>query len=89
MNSSEDRAGRKQASALANEKDATRQGMTQNDLTGGQPAATDNWWDGQLRALYQSVLEEPLPEDMIRLIRAPKQKRGDVKAKGSRKPEDE
>lgn len=86
MNSSDDGDGPKPATAR---KDAARKDMNQSNPTNDQPTAADNWWDGQLKALYQSVLDEPLPEDMLKLVQAPKSKTGDVKAKGSRKPEDE
>ena len=85
MNSSDDGDGTKPATAR---KDAAKK-MDQNDLTGDQPSPTDDWWDGQLKALYQSVLDEPLPDDMMNLVHTPKHKTGDVKAKRSRKPEDE
>lgn len=88
MNSSDDPAedGPKTASA---KKDAAKQDMTPNNQTENRPTPADKWWDGQLKALYQSVLEEPLPEDMMKLVQTPKHKTGDVKAKGSGKPEDE
>ena len=31
--------------------------------------AFETWLDQRVRALYQSVLEEPLPEDMIRRLK--------------------
>ncbi|MHB1218376.1 MAG: NepR family anti-sigma factor [Alphaproteobacteria bacterium] len=86
MNSSDDGEGPKPATT---KNDAAKKDMTPNHQTGGLPTPTDNWWDGQLKALYQSVLDEPLPDDMIKLVQAPKHKTGDVKAKGFRKPEDE
>ncbi len=87
MNSSDDGDGTKPATA---KKDAAKNKMSQNNQTDDQPTPTDNWWDGQLKALYQSVLDEPLPDDMMKLVQKPKTKTGDVKAKGSRKPpEDE
>lgn len=86
MTSSDDDDGTKLATA---KKDAAKKKMNPSTATGDQPTPTDNWWDGQLKALYQSVLEEPLPDDMMKLVHAPKHKTGDVKAKGSRKPEDE
>ena len=30
--------------------------------------AFDNWLDEKLRSAYSSVLEEPIPDDLIRLI---------------------
>lgn len=86
MNSSDDGDGPKPATT---KNDAAKKDMTPNHQTGDQPTPTDNWWDGQLKALYQSVLDEPLPDDMIKLVHAPKHRTGSVKAKGSRKPEDE
>ncbi len=86
MNSSSDGDGPKAATPR---KDAAKKTMNQSNATSDQPTPTDNWWDGQLKALYQSVLDEPLPDDMMKLVHAPKHKTGDVKAKGSRKPEDE
>jgi len=85
MNSSDDGDGTKPATA----KKDTANKMKQSDSAGDQPTLTDKWWDGQLKALYQSVLDEPLPDDMMELVHAPKRKPGDAKAKGSRKPEDE
>ena len=29
----------------------------------------DGWLDGQLRSLYDSVLHEPVPEDMLELLK--------------------
>ena len=86
MNSSDDSQGAKPAPPR---KDAAQKKMYQSDSAGDQPTPTDKWWDGQLKALYQSVLDEPLPDDMMKLVQTPKNKTGDVKAKGSRKPEDE
>lgn len=88
MTSSDDKAGGRPKSSAA-KKDAAKKDMTPTNQTGDRPTPIDNWWDGQLKALYQSVLEEPLPDDMMKLVQAPKHKTGDVKAKGSRKPEDE
>lgn len=88
MNSSDDKAGDRPKPATP-KKDATQQDMTPDHQTGDRSTPTDNWWDGQLKALYQSVLDEPLPDDMMKLVQAPKHKTGDVKAKGPRKPEDE
>lgn len=31
----------------------------------------DNWLNKELKAIYQSVLDEPIPEDMLRLIKPP------------------
>ena len=86
MNSSDDDGGSK---PVTTKKDAVKKRMNQHNATGDQPTPTDSWWDGQLKALYQSVLDEPLPEDMMKLVQAPKHKTGDGKAKGFRKPEDE
>lgn len=68
---------------------AKQNDMPQSTATAEASTPTDNWWDGQLKALYQSVIEEPLPEDMLKLVQSPKLKTGDVAAKGSRKQEDE
>jgi hypothetical protein len=86
MNSSDDGDLPKPATAR---KDTANKKMSQSNPIGDQPTPTDHWWDGQLKALYQSVLDEPLPDDMMKLVHAPKHKTGDIKAKGSRKPEDE
>ncbi len=86
MNSSNDGDGTKSATA---KKDSAKKTMSQSNPTADQPTPIDNWWDGQLKALYQSVLDEPLPDDMMKLVHAPKNNRGDAKAKGSRKPGDE
>jgi hypothetical protein len=31
----------------------------------------DSWLNKELKAIYQSVLDEPIPEDMLRLIKPP------------------
>jgi hypothetical protein len=86
MNSSDDGDGPK---SIAARKETAKKKMNQSDPTTDQPTSTNNWWDGQLKALYQSVLDEPLPDDMMKLVQAPKHKLGDGKAKRSRRPEGE
>lgn len=88
MNSSHDGAGDKPKPAGSAQKDAAQSKMTDETSIGGDaPSPTDAWWDGQLKALYQSVLDEPLPDDMMKLVRTSKRKTGDAKTKGSRKSE--
>jgi hypothetical protein len=39
----------------------------QSDVPPGEPAF-DNWLEKRLRTAYASVLDEPIPEDLIRLL---------------------
>ncbi|WP_034851955.1 NepR family anti-sigma factor [Inquilinus limosus] len=41
-----------------------------------RPPQFDNWLSQQLRSLYDPVLEEPLPEDLMRMLEE-SAKRGD------------
>jgi hypothetical protein len=38
----------------------------------GAPATFDHWLDGRLQALYQTVLNEPLPREILELLSRPK-----------------
>ena len=86
MSSSNGGDGMKPAAA---KKDAAKKQMDSDTSADGPSTPTDNWWDGQLKALYQSVLDEPLPDDMMKLVKKPDEKPADAKAKRSRKPEGE
>ncbi len=35
---------------------------------GGSDAGFDSWLENKLKSAYSSVLEEPIPEDLIRLL---------------------
>lgn|GEM_PF-2238406 len=37
--------------------------------------AFDEWLDHRLKAMYESALHEPIPEDMLRLLREDRPKR--------------
>jgi hypothetical protein len=88
MNSSHDGAGDKPKPPGPAQKDATKSKMSDEKfMEGDMPRPADAWWDNQLKALYQSVLDEPLPDDMMKLVHNPVRKTGDAKAKGSRKTE--
>lgn len=45
-------------------KEPRRQGKSGNGGTGG----FDSWLETKLRTAYSSVLDEPIPEDLIQLI---------------------
>ncbi len=34
----------------------------------GDDAAFDNWLEGKLKGAYNSVLDEPLPDELVRLL---------------------
>ena len=36
--------------------------------SGGQGAGFDSWLETKLRSAYSSVLDEPIPEDLIQLL---------------------
>jgi hypothetical protein len=42
----------------------------------GAENASDTWLDERLRALFQNDLNDPLPEDMINLVRGSGKRRG-------------
>ena len=42
---------------------------TQAPAVGADPPATfDDWLDGRLKNLYQTVLNEPLPDEIVTLL---------------------
>ena len=43
--------------------------MTEADLTPAPAAPFERWLDGKLKSVYGSVLEEPIPQDLINLLR--------------------
>ena len=45
-------------------KETREQGKSNNSGTGG----FDSWLETKLRTAYSSVLDEPIPEDLIQLI---------------------
>ena len=71
------------------EQKTSKDNMTPNAAAAELSTPMDIWWDGQLKALYQSVIDEPLPEDMLKLVRSPKLQTGNVPAKEPPKQEDE
>jgi len=48
------------------EKKKSPQGK--KDLKSSEDPAFDNWLDNKLRSAYSSVLDEPIPEDLIKLL---------------------
>ncbi|HEX2117456.1 MAG TPA: NepR family anti-sigma factor [Alphaproteobacteria bacterium] len=40
------------------------------------PASFDDWLDGRLKNLYQAVLNEPLPEEIMKLLAGQKKSDG-------------
>lgn len=38
----------------------------------GPPASFDDWLDARLRRMYRAVINEPLPPEMLELLRKPK-----------------
>ncbi len=48
------------------EKKKSQQGK--KGLKPGADPAFDNWLDNKLRNAYSSVLDEPIPEDLIKLL---------------------
>ena len=42
---------------------------------GAPPDSFDSWLDGRLQALYRTVLNEPLPTEILELLSRPKEGR--------------
>jgi hypothetical protein len=40
-----------------------------SDTTADPPATFDDWLDGRLRTLYQTVVNEPLPPEILDLLK--------------------
>jgi hypothetical protein len=38
----------------------------------GADAEFDRWMDGRLKSIYDSVLQEPLPDEIMKLLGGPK-----------------
>lgn len=43
---------------------------TENTTTNLDRGAFDNWLDGRVKALFDAVADEPLPDEMVKLIRS-------------------
>jgi hypothetical protein len=50
------------------QKPARKEPRGQKPLTDGDSAGFDSWLENKLRTAYSSVLDEPIPEDLIELL---------------------
>lgn len=59
--------------ALSNSSDAAARNETiardDADSAAEPPASFDDWLDGRLRTLYQTVVSEPLPDEILALLK--------------------
>jgi hypothetical protein len=55
---------------LASQNPANRSEQIAEQAAGGAepPASFDDWLDGRLKSLYQTVLNEPLPPEIMTLL---------------------
>jgi hypothetical protein len=50
------------------QKSGRREPRAQKPLEGNGVAGFDSWLENKLRTAYSSVLDEPIPDDLIELI---------------------
>ena len=50
------------------QKSGRKEPRAQKPLEGNGVAGFDSWLENKLRTAYSSVLDEPIPEDLIQLI---------------------
>ncbi len=58
----------KKQSSQRKEARATRQMRTSAPERGALDTTFDSWLENKLKTAYSSVLDEPIPDDLIRLI---------------------
>ena len=50
------------------QKSVRKEPSGQKNLKGDSTAGFDSWLENKLRTAYSSVLDEPIPDDLIQLI---------------------
>jgi hypothetical protein len=50
------------------QKPGRKEPRSEKKLSEGEAAGFDSWLENKLRTAYSSVLDEPIPEDLIQLL---------------------